>query len=186
MTNAAGEVLLDIPTGQLGPEGWIEDVMFHQPDVDALLRDAIEGLETVKLLTGHTAERVSQSAEGVAARVVHTEGTGKEFTGRYLVAADGASSTVRHHLGIEYEEVGPNDRSLVVDLRSALSASPQIVVLTETTPGVLQNPEFAGAAAVFARPNRYIYGTADSSEELEHLAQEIVTTIHNATASPVA
>ncbi|MGK4219452.1 bifunctional 3-(3-hydroxy-phenyl)propionate/3-hydroxycinnamic acid hydroxylase [Kocuria sp.] len=115
MINQAGEVLLDFPTGFLGDQGWYDDVTFHQPDVDALLRARLQQLENVKLLTGVTVRSVSQTADGVTATVVDAGGAERTYTGRYLVGADGASSFVRHQLGIGYDELGPNDPWLVVD-----------------------------------------------------------------------
>lgn len=115
MTNEADEVLLDFPTGAPGPEGWLEDIMFHQPDVDGILRTAVDQTRGVVFLGGHEVVDITQDDDTVSATTVDTDGNRRTFTARYLVGADGASSFVRHLIGSRYEELGPNNPWLVVD-----------------------------------------------------------------------
>lgn len=113
--NEAGEVLIQAEINEFGPQGWADSNMFHQPDVDALLRAALERFPSVELRTGHIVESFTQTEDSVIAVVVDPDGGRREYTARYLVACDGAASMVRHELGVHYEELGPNDPWLVVD-----------------------------------------------------------------------
>lgn len=113
--NEAGEVLLDFPTERPNPNGWPESSMFHQPDVDALLRAEIEQLPTASLHSGHTVEEVDQDDERVTCQVTAPDGSTHAVTARYVVACDGASSRTRAAIGSAYTVLGPDDPWLVVD-----------------------------------------------------------------------
>ena len=115
MVNEAGEVLLAFPTGYPGPEGWLSDIMFHQPDLDGILRSSLTNLDGITLLGGHEVTAITQTGETVTARTVDPDGNERDFTANYLVGADGAQSFVRHALGLKYDELGPNNPWLVVD-----------------------------------------------------------------------
>ncbi|WIG15849.1 bifunctional 3-(3-hydroxy-phenyl)propionate/3-hydroxycinnamic acid hydroxylase [Kocuria rosea] len=115
MENEAGEVLFDIPTGDLSAQGWIADTMFHQPHLDELLRSEIQALPTVELRTGHQVEEITQDAEQVLCRVRGPDGDLQRHTARYLIGCDGARSQVRPLIGGSYERLGPDNPWLVVD-----------------------------------------------------------------------
>ena len=115
MVNEAGEVLLAFPTGYPGPEGWLSDIMFHQPDVDGILRNSLTNLEGITLLGGHEVTEITQTADTVTAKTIDAAGNEREYTADYLVGADGAHSFVRHTLGLKFDELGPNNPWLVVD-----------------------------------------------------------------------
>ena len=52
MQNEAQEVLVSVPTGQLGAQAWHDSVTFHQPDVERLLRGVVEETAGVELRGG--------------------------------------------------------------------------------------------------------------------------------------
>lgn len=56
----------------------------------------------VKIEWGVTLERIEQSADGVSA-FARRDGEEMRLTGRFLVGADGARSTVREHLGFDFQ-----------------------------------------------------------------------------------
>ena len=115
MENEAGEILMGFPTGTFGPQAWSEDVMFHQPDIEALLRACLERFPSTALRCGITFTALEQDADGVRCTVTSADGSTEVITARWVIAADGATSSVRHLLGVETEKLGTDDPWLVVD-----------------------------------------------------------------------
>ena len=115
MENEAHEVLFDIPTGRLGAQAWHDDLMFHQPDMEALFRADIASLPSVELRTGTRLTAIEQDEDGVRCHVEDASGATSVITGRWAIACDGATSTVRRLLDIPAERIGSDDPWLVVD-----------------------------------------------------------------------
>ena len=80
--------------------GWHEDYVFHQPDLDRMLRSGLERFDHVDVRLGEAAPPVEQLTT----------------MARYVVACDGASSGVREQLGIELLDRGYDEDWLVVDV----------------------------------------------------------------------
>lgn len=115
MENEAGETLRDVPVGQWGTQGWFDANLFHQPDLEALLQAEIDKLRNVELRVDTPLESLHQDADSVTARLRTPSGGTETITARWLIACDGAQSTVRRLLGIATENVGTDDPWLVVD-----------------------------------------------------------------------
>ena len=115
MENEAGETLMAFPTGTFGAQAWSEDVMFHQPDIEGILRSCLERFPSVSLMCGTTFAGLEQGSDGVRCTVSHADGSTEVITSRWVIAADGATSPVRHLLGVETEKLGTDDPWLVVD-----------------------------------------------------------------------
>lgn len=115
MENEQGEPLFEIPTGQFGTQAWHDDLTFHQPDIESLLRTEVERLPGVALRSGVTLIDFTQDADGVRCRVENVDGETEFITARWMIACDGANSTVRRQLGIATEKLGIDDPWLVVD-----------------------------------------------------------------------
>ncbi|MGW0949898.1 bifunctional 3-(3-hydroxy-phenyl)propionate/3-hydroxycinnamic acid hydroxylase [Streptomyces sp. NPDC002623] len=115
MENEAGETLLSVPTGQLGAQAWCDESLFHQPDLETLLRDEIDRLPTVELRSGATLVGIDQEGDEVRCSVRTGSGTDEVVSARWVVACDGAQSTVRRLLGVTTENLGTDDPWLVVD-----------------------------------------------------------------------
>lgn len=113
--NEAGEVLVSVPTGQFGDQGWHDDLTFHQPDIERLLRDVVDELPGVDLRCGLTATSVVNVDGGVEVTVVDDAGSESVLRARWAIAADGARSGVRQALGIESLKFGEDAQWLVVD-----------------------------------------------------------------------
>jgi 2-polyprenyl-6-methoxyphenol hydroxylase-like FAD-dependent oxidoreductase len=91
----------------------------NQPSLEPILRDrAHEASATV--LQGSEVVGVRQDADGVTVKVRDVSGE-RELRGQYLVAADGAHSTVRELLGIPYEGRGVFSSSLTIYFTADLS-----------------------------------------------------------------
>jgi 3-(3-hydroxy-phenyl)propionate hydroxylase len=90
------------------PLGWPPSLVFNQPAVDALLRDRAA---TVAEVAYSELEGLDQSRNEVKLRL-----RDRNVAAKYVVGCDGASSTVRNALGIEYEDLEFDQPWLVVDL----------------------------------------------------------------------
>jgi 3-(3-hydroxy-phenyl)propionate hydroxylase len=100
--------------------GGIADVTGHpyrvqceQSKLTRILYDRMRGDPNFELEFNSPIADVTQIGEGVEVTIEH-KGRSERRTGRYLIGADGASSTVRHALGIEFEGFTWPDRLLVV------------------------------------------------------------------------
>jgi 3-(3-hydroxy-phenyl)propionate hydroxylase len=115
---ADGELLLDWtrPT-EVGPQGWHASYRFHQPTLEALLRQRLAGQAGVDVRLRHEVFSVEPGDDAVALRLEDTS-TGRllRTSARYVVGCDGARSTVRRFMGTELEDLKSHERWLVVDL----------------------------------------------------------------------
>ncbi|MGZ4611605.1 MAG: bifunctional 3-(3-hydroxy-phenyl)propionate/3-hydroxycinnamic acid hydroxylase MhpA [Kineosporiaceae bacterium] len=112
---------------QVGRHGFPQANMFHQPDLEDLLLtrvvrhpliDLRRGVEVVELEQGPD-PRTANAAEPVRVVAERVDGSGTEtFTGRFVLACDGANSTVRDLVGITMADLGFTERWLVVDVRA--------------------------------------------------------------------
>ncbi|MCX5435608.1 bifunctional 3-(3-hydroxy-phenyl)propionate/3-hydroxycinnamic acid hydroxylase [Streptomyces sp. NBC_00117] len=135
MENEAGDTLLSFATGQWEPQAWHGQNLFHQPEIDALLRAEVERLPSVELRLGTTLLEIDQDDDGVHCHVETVDGTRQTITARWVVACDGANSTVREALGIPVENLGVDDPWLVADgqLHGALDMEGDMVLLGRHT-----------------------------------------------------
>ncbi|MEN9645250.1 MAG: hypothetical protein RL238_1919 [Actinomycetota bacterium] len=108
---ADGEVLLSMRPDGPTPSGWPASVLFFQPDLELVLRDAAHRAgATVRL--GCAVDAVHDRGDHVD--VEFADGTAT--TARYVVACDGARSTVRKQLGITMHDLEFEEPWLVLDL----------------------------------------------------------------------
>ena len=114
-TNEQDEIVVAATLGQFGPQAWHDDLIFHQPDIEPILRATTERTAGVELRCGTRLVDFSQSAQGVTVRVENADGDMETITARWLVAADGATSTVRKQLGLGTECLGSDDPWVVID-----------------------------------------------------------------------
>lgn len=114
----AGDLLLDWPRPQeVGPNGWYASYRFHQPDLELILREALNRYAHVDIRAGCEVGSVADRGDSVEIRFTDTENGSDEIgRARYVVGCDGANSIVRHHMQIEEENLGFNERWLVTDL----------------------------------------------------------------------
>ncbi len=96
---ADGRVLLRLQTDTpLGRSGWPASSMFAQPDLEDLLERRLDQLATVRVERGRRVDTLDELGEG------------------WVVACDGARSTVRSLLGVEMEDDGFHFDWLIVDV----------------------------------------------------------------------
>ncbi|WP_290658075.1 bifunctional 3-(3-hydroxy-phenyl)propionate/3-hydroxycinnamic acid hydroxylase [Kocuria sp.] len=113
--NEDGEVLVSVPTGRFGTQAWHDDLTFHQPDVERVLRDVVDDTPGVELRCGVTVTRVANVADGVEVSTVDADGSTTTLRARWVIAADGARSSIRHAIGGTAEKFGHDAQWVVVD-----------------------------------------------------------------------
>lgn len=119
------------------PLGWPPSMVFNQPAVDALLRDRAASVAEVAF---SELEALDQSRKEVRLRL-----RDRTITAKYVVGCDGAGSTVRSALGIEYEDLEFDQPWLVVDL-----------LVSER--GLAKLPKVSIQYCEPARPSTYLIG----------------------------
>lgn len=116
--DADGKLLLDWPRPQdIGPNGWYASYRFHQPDLEAILHAGMTRHETI---TVHPRAELCQILDRGEFAEVHYEdldtGAKKNVTAKYVVGCDGARSRTRDIIGTTMEDLGFQQRWLVVDV----------------------------------------------------------------------
>lgn len=113
---ANGDVLIHLPPLSQTPSGWAQGYMFHQPGLEAVLRDALATMSHAEVRLGWRLNRFEQTASAVTASISTPEGD-RTVSARYLVGCDGASSVVREAIGEGLFSYGFDEPWLVVDAR---------------------------------------------------------------------
>lgn len=99
------------------PLGYMPTMVFTQPPVEAALREHAGAYESVEIALGTELVSFEEGAQGVTVQLKDDTGQTRTVTCDYLLGCDGASSTVRTQLGIEYEDLVFDEPWLVVDVR---------------------------------------------------------------------
>jgi 3-(3-hydroxy-phenyl)propionate hydroxylase len=108
------------------PQGWPPNLVFNQPAVEKILRKRAASFPSVKVEYGSELLGFDVQENFISLKV-----KGQTVEARYLVGCDGASSTVRQALGIEYEDLDFDEPWLVVDLlvnERGLAKLPQVSI----------------------------------------------------------
>ena len=113
---ADGQVLMKLLPPRETPSGWGGGYMFHQPSLEAVLRERLAALPGADLRLGQRMDTLEQDAEGVTARVTTPSGAAT-LRARYLVGCDGASSPVREAIGGGLFDYQFDEPWLVVDVK---------------------------------------------------------------------
>ncbi len=125
----AGLRLVDAGSGVLaefgrapgaGRHGWPQASMFHQPDLEAVLRAAVARTPGIALRAATEVVALTERADRSVTVGVVDRRTGQrsEVHAAAVLGCDGAHSTVRRLVGGRMRDLGRPDRWLVADLRS--------------------------------------------------------------------
>ena len=90
-------------------------VTFYQPELEALLRRKLESLPTVEVQLGVELSHFTDEGTGVPACLKWVDGSTRQVRARYLVGCDGANSTVRQILGLDFKGASFAQDWLIVD-----------------------------------------------------------------------
>jgi len=90
-------------------------VTFYQPDLEHALRRQVAAYSNVVFRSGYELVNFIQSDEGVTAHLKDGDGVMHEVAARYVVGADGASSTVRSLIGQDFQGQTYPEDWLIVD-----------------------------------------------------------------------
>ena len=128
--SARGRVFAKVqPTEQ--PYGFPRRNAFRQPVFEAQLHKALSRFPHVVTLFEHDLIAFEDRGGSVALRARKAAGSEVELTCDYLVACDGASSFVRHALGIGMSGSTFRERWLIVDLEDSPVTSPHTKVWSD-------------------------------------------------------
>ncbi len=97
-----------------GRHGWPQASMFHQPDLEAVLRGAVDRTPGITLRAPAEVVGLEESDGSVTV----TTADGARVQAAAVLGCDGAHSTVRRLIGGRMRDLGRPDRWLVADLRS--------------------------------------------------------------------
>lgn len=115
--NARDEVLLVRGgTGLDGPQGCANNYYFHQPELEAVLRDGVARHPNVRVLAGRDAVGIDARDDGVRVALAGAGGDAPVAVhARWLVGCDGGRSPTRRAIGSTMEDLGLHQPWLVFD-----------------------------------------------------------------------
>ena len=100
------------------PLGWNASYRFHQPSLEATLREAIDAHPLIETRLMAEAVQIADEEADVAIALAG----GETVRARYAVGCDGANSWTRRRIGAAWEDLGFRERWLVLDLVVAENA----------------------------------------------------------------
>ena len=125
--NAAGETLMVRGgTQSWGPHGCASNYYFHQPELEAVLRQGLARFPQVNVLLQHELTGVQQDEDAVSLRYRQTgqaNAVEQLAQARYVVGCDGARSPIRQHLQSPMVDLGLRQPWLVFDAVLSAAAS---------------------------------------------------------------
>jgi 3-(3-hydroxy-phenyl)propionate hydroxylase len=133
---------------EVNHQGWKPDYMFHQPDLERVLRATAERRESVAVHLEHEVTRVEEKEGHVELEVRDLAAAGgpasRTLRARFVVGCDGANSLVRKQAGLTLDDLEFDEPWLVVD---ATVEKPPVELGLPRTPTQLCDP---------ARPVTYV------------------------------
>jgi 3-(3-hydroxy-phenyl)propionate hydroxylase len=90
-------------------------VTFYQPELETLLRRNLKSLPAVQVQLGVALSDFGDDGNSVWACLKTADGTTRQVRARYLVGCDGANSTVRRKLGLDFKGASFAQDWLIVD-----------------------------------------------------------------------
>ncbi|SFK42741.1 bifunctional 3-(3-hydroxy-phenyl)propionate/3-hydroxycinnamic acid hydroxylase [Geodermatophilus ruber] len=104
-----------------GVHGWPQGSLFHQPDLEELLRAAVHRTPGITVRAGAQVVGLAQDGAGTVTVTVlaRADGSYAQLAAAAVLGCDGAGSTVRRLIGARMRDLGSPDRWLVADLRSS-------------------------------------------------------------------
>lgn len=98
------------------PLHWAPNYTCDQPGVEAVLRQTIDSMARVDVHLQNQLTTLTDDGQQVRFTVRDADDALRQHSARYLVGCDGASSTVRRHIGSELASMEYDEPWIVVDL----------------------------------------------------------------------
>jgi len=117
--NSQGMLMLERkPAAVSGPQGWATNYLFHQPDLEGTLRQAIQRFPSVCVREGVEAVSLQTTPHWVDLQLkpIADAGRAESVQARWVVGCDGARSIVREAIGGPMIDLGLHQDWLVVDV----------------------------------------------------------------------
>lgn len=122
--NGAGRTLVEVDWTGRGESGWYNTYFFNQPDLEDALDAIVAGIPNVRVRRGWEARSLSLDEDRVTVDVTAvTDGATSEIAAQWVIGADGANSTVRSLVDIEWHDDGYFYDWLVVDVKPSADVS---------------------------------------------------------------
>ncbi len=114
-----GRLLLEVrkSAAQTFRYGFPAANVFHQPTLEAILRRGLARFSTVEVRLGWTVDAFTQADDGITVAARPLAGDAVTLRARYLLACDGAGSTIRRLAAMTLHDLGMDQSWLVVDTR---------------------------------------------------------------------
>ncbi|HMS06941.1 MAG TPA: FAD-dependent monooxygenase, partial [Burkholderiaceae bacterium] len=115
--NATGETLLIRGgTSLSGPHGCANNYYFHQPELEAVLREGARCFANVDVRLSHEVTALNERGDSVELTYRDAAGVEGMARARYVIGCDGARSMVRKHIGGGSVDLGLHQPWLVFDV----------------------------------------------------------------------
>ena len=111
-------------------------LMMPQCDTEQLLGDLVTSLG-VKIERNIELTDFVASADGVTSTLHHLDGTEETFASGWLIGSDGAHSTVRHKLGMEFVGETMPSSWVIADVHLSDVPNPEEILISWHTEGIL-------------------------------------------------
>ena len=115
--NGDGHTLVEVDWSGRGESGWYNTYFFHQPALEAALDRIVAEIPSIRVMRGWEAIALSQGVDSATVSSIDADGNQMETTAAWVIAADGANSTIRQRLGIHWHDEGYFFDWLVVDAK---------------------------------------------------------------------
>ena len=110
--NTQGQVMIERkPAAAVGPHGWANNYLFHQPHLEQTLRDGVARFPNVEVFLSSEVTSLAQDQSSVRLQM-----DSRTLRARWVVGCDGARSIVRQTIGSEHDDLGLHQPWLVVDV----------------------------------------------------------------------
>lgn len=115
--NAAGELLVERrPIPGVGPHGWGNNWLFHQPELESVLRSGAARFSHVSVFPSYEVVAITQDAERAQLEIRAPDGSRRTVGARYAIGCDGGRSLMRSVIGTALDDLGLHQPWLVVDI----------------------------------------------------------------------
>ncbi len=95
---------------------WSPTNLFYQPHLETTLREGLARYPNVRVLSEHEVLTAEDRGGSASVSAVGPGGEAVEVEARFVLGCDGASSAVRKHLGVKLNDMGFEERWLVIDV----------------------------------------------------------------------